>query len=267
MSSDFITAVHVEPRGTFDHVHVSVRGQVVGVLITDKGDGERIRNALLGAKYFGVDRPVEGPITREELIEWRALAALWLGVEEIVTINQTGFVGRIVLRLLDALHEARARLVELDGLLGEAQEVLGMSGHALKALKLLYDIQEGGESTLTPPRGNRPLTAGQREQFRSLAESFAAGGDEAGAAPVILALLDEVERLKAAFVPRPVPKASWGLEKDFSALYNAALDASMSAAGTPPWKILEAQLEQLRPAFEEVEEAARRRARQAKEGN
>ena len=145
MPSDFITAVHVEPRGTFDHVHVSVRGQVVGVLITDKGDGERVKNTLLGGKYFAFDRPVDGPITREELVEWRALASSWLEVEEIVTIGATGFVGRIVLRLLDALHEARARLVELDGLLVEAQEVLGMSGHAIKAMKRVVQATAAAE--------------------------------------------------------------------------------------------------------------------------
>jgi len=209
MPSDFITSIHVEPRGAFEHVHVFVRRQLVGTLITDRGDGERIKNALLGAKYFAFDRPADGPITREELVEWRALGATWLEAEEIVTIGVTGFVGRIVLRLLDALHEAQTRVVELDGLLREAQEVLGMSGHALKAMKLVVQATaaaERGELWVAQAGWNRPLTAEQLEQFRSLAESFQPGSDEAGVGPVIVALLDEVHRLKAAFVPRPVPR-------------------------------------------------------------
>jgi hypothetical protein len=140
-----------------------------------------------------------------------------------------------------------------------------MSGTALKAAKLLYDAQKQSETRVAETGWMRPLTAGQLEQYRTLAESFHDGGDEAGVAPVILSLLDEVHRLKAAFVPRPVAEPSW-LEKDFQVLYNAALDASMSSPGTPPWKILEAQLDRLRPAFEECE-VARRMGRQAKEGN
>jgi hypothetical protein len=47
--SDFITSVHVEPRGGYDHVSVFVRSQCVGTLIADRGDGARIRAVLLGA--------------------------------------------------------------------------------------------------------------------------------------------------------------------------------------------------------------------------
>ncbi len=104
----FITSVRVETVGAHEHVSVWVRGQLVGTLIVGPGDGERIKNALLGAKYFGTDRPVDGPITREELVEWRVLATGWLDAEEIFT-SPVGIVGRIMLRLLDALHEAQSR--------------------------------------------------------------------------------------------------------------------------------------------------------------
>jgi hypothetical protein len=218
MPSDFITSVHVDPRGIFDHVHVSVRGQVVGVLIADRGDGERIKNVLVG----------------------------------------------------NALREAQSRVAELDGLLGEAQELLGVSGHALRAMKRLYEAQKRGESRVAETGWNRPLTAGQLAQFRSLAEAFAVGGDDVGVTPVILALLDEVARLKAAFVPRPVREPSW-LEKDFHVLYLAterlvaALDLDREFEPSDLDDVKE-QLRRLMPVFEECE-VARRMDQQARKGN
>ncbi len=103
----FITSVRVETIGIHEHVSVWVRGQLVGTLIVGDGDGERIKNALLGAKYFGIDRSVDGPIDPVELVEWRVLATGWLDAEEIVTYP-VGTVGRIILRLLDALHDAQS---------------------------------------------------------------------------------------------------------------------------------------------------------------
>jgi hypothetical protein len=192
----------------------------VGTLITDRGDGERIKNALLGPKLVDLDRPVVGVLSPDELALWRAFATAWRdGRDTIPPFDELGEVGRIVLRLLDALDETQGRVIELDGLLGEAQELLGVSGHALRAMKRLYEIHKRGESRVAE-------TGGKREP-------------------------------------------SW-LEKDFHALYSAALDVSESVVEpdreTPPQRNLRAQLRRLMPAFEECE-VARRMDRQTREGN
>lgn len=177
MTDDLNTSVRVEPFGAHEHVRVWVRGQLVGTLITRPGDGERLKNALLGAKYFGTGRTVDGPITAVELVEWRVLATGWLEAEEIVT-SPVGVVGRIVLRLLDEVH-----------------------------------------------------------------------------------------RLKATFVSRPVAELSW-LEKDFHVLYRAALAACkttlLPGEGDATLEDLRRQLDRLAPAFEECE-VVRRMARQTRE--
>ncbi len=108
MTDNFLT-VRFEANGALESVEVFVRGRSAGTLYTGPGDGSRVATALLSAKYFGTDRPTDSPITPWELTEWRVLAAGWLDVEEIITVGETGFVGRTVLRLLDALHAAESR--------------------------------------------------------------------------------------------------------------------------------------------------------------
>ena len=110
MSEDFITSVQVCKEGLIEEVDVFVRGCRVGTLYVGPGEGERMKNALLGAKYFGIDRPVESPLTSLELVEWRVMATGWLEVDEI-GMSETGFVGRLVLRLLDEIHRLKAAFV------------------------------------------------------------------------------------------------------------------------------------------------------------
>lgn len=110
-------------------------------------------------------------------------------------------------------------------------------------------------------RLKRALTKPELDEFRRLAEGHA--GNRMAAA--IHTLLIEVDRLKAAFVPRPVPEASW-LVKDFHVLYRAAerLVAHIDAEGFIDLDVLRAQLQRLAPAFEQCE-VERRMGRQTKE--
>jgi hypothetical protein len=150
MPRDFITSVKVEPQGGYDHVQVWVRGELVGVLITKPDDGERIKNALLGAKYFGVDRPVDSPITRIELFEWRVLATGWLDVENIITAGDTGLVGRIILRLLDALLNTENELERTRQLNLDAENTLSECHAALKASALFVELAERRPEIIAP---------------------------------------------------------------------------------------------------------------------
>lgn len=103
MADPFISSANVETRGAHDHVHVFVRGQNIGELVCGLGDGERVRNILLSEKYFGTGRAPEGPIGTHDRIAWRVLATNWLDVDEV--IGEKGFIGRMVLRLLDRIQE------------------------------------------------------------------------------------------------------------------------------------------------------------------
>lgn len=49
MTTPFISSVKIETRGAHEHVHIWVRGQLVGTLVVSPGDGDRIKQALLGA--------------------------------------------------------------------------------------------------------------------------------------------------------------------------------------------------------------------------
>jgi hypothetical protein len=150
MPEDFITSVKVEPHGGHENVQVWVRGELVGALIVGLGDGERIKNALCGAKYFGVDRPVDSPITRIDLLEWRVLATGWLDADDIVTIGDTGLVGRIILRLLDALLNTETELDRTRKLNEDAENTLSECHAALKAATLLTEL---GLGTIAPSSG------------------------------------------------------------------------------------------------------------------
>ncbi len=110
---------------------------------------------------------------------------------------------------------------------------------------------------------SKPLTTEQLDAFRTLAKSVTA--NDAGAA-MILALLDEVDRLKNAFIPRPLTEVHW-LTKDFHVLYRTVeqLVADLDAEKLTGLGYVKAQIERLRPAFEECE-VARRMAQSKREG-
>lgn len=200
MSDGFITCVQVRQEGLIEEVDVFVRGRRLGTLYAGKGDGERLKNALLGAKYFGIDRTADGPIKAVELVEWRVLAAQWLEVEEIVTIGQTGFVGRMVLRLLDALHATQTELDRTRELNVDAENTLNECHGALKAAALLTDITG---KTFVP----RPLPEASwlikdfnvlYASARALADACNGRGDGRPYGP-LRALESQLERLKPAF--------------------------------------------------------------------
>jgi hypothetical protein len=150
MPKDFITSVKVATHGGHENVQVWVRDELVGALIVGPGDGERIKNALLGAKYFGVDRPPDSPITRIELLEWRVLATGWLDVDDIITAGDTGLVGRIILRLLDALLDTETELERTRELNLAAEKTLGECHAALKAASLFVELAERSPENLAP---------------------------------------------------------------------------------------------------------------------
>jgi hypothetical protein len=45
-TTPFISSVKVETKGAHEHVHIWVRGQLVGTLIMSQGDGARMKAAL-----------------------------------------------------------------------------------------------------------------------------------------------------------------------------------------------------------------------------
>lgn len=45
---DMISSVRVEPGPRHDHVHIWNRGGKAGILIVEKGDGNKIASKLLG---------------------------------------------------------------------------------------------------------------------------------------------------------------------------------------------------------------------------
>jgi hypothetical protein len=123
------------------------------------------------------------------LIEWRFLAAGWLEADEIV-MNETGFVGRIVLRLLDALHEASALAVEHDKLFADAQLALSECGGAVKAAKLLFDVQQDEAPWLL--KDFDALYRAAQRMLQSI-DACAVRGHE------VAELRAQLERLKPAF--------------------------------------------------------------------
>lgn len=135
MAEEFVTSVTVNPAGAHELVSVWVRGQLIGTLTVGPGDGERIKNALLGAKYFGIDRAVDGPVTALELVEWRVQATGWLDADEI-GMSETGFVGRLVLRLLDEVQ--RLKETAAPGAMSEVPEIPAL----VKDFHILYRLTE-----------------------------------------------------------------------------------------------------------------------------
>jgi len=104
---DLVVTTRTEWRGIHDHVTVWINGQNTGTLIVGAGHGAALERLLLGTGPQAL-----GPgfgVSDHELAEWRVLGTNWLDVSVIDTLGTTGLVGRLVLRLLDAVETLKAR--------------------------------------------------------------------------------------------------------------------------------------------------------------
>lgn len=106
-AADCMVSVRREARGIHDHVTVWINGENVGTLVAGLGQGAALERLLLGTG----PQPLGGGIgvSDAQLAEWRAIGSNWLDVSVIDTLGVTGLVGRIVLRLLDAIETMKAR--------------------------------------------------------------------------------------------------------------------------------------------------------------
>lgn len=116
MTDRFISSVTLETRGAHQHVTVFIRGRNVGTLVCGLGEGAPLAALIECANFMNLDKSGldQGDPTGHERFEWTALASNWLDVEEIT--GPTGFVGRIVLRLLHALEVAESKVKILDAI-------------------------------------------------------------------------------------------------------------------------------------------------------
>jgi len=170
-TSDFITCVRIEEGPAHSQVTVWIRGQSVGTLVCGADDADRIRNALVGAKYFGTDRSSDGPVRWEEQMEWRVLATNWLDVNEIIT-GPTGMVGRIVLRLLDALHAHGRFLAQARTVAEHWRDQEGVNTTEIDRLvetELEYDMAVAEDETVPAERPReKPHTPALVKDFHVL---------------------------------------------------------------------------------------------------
>jgi hypothetical protein len=106
-AADCMVTVHTQTRGIHDHVRVWINGQHVGTLVVGLGHGRQLERLLLGTGPQVLGDGIG--VSDEQLSEWRCMGTNWLDVARIDTLGVTGLVGRIVLRLLDAVETMKAR--------------------------------------------------------------------------------------------------------------------------------------------------------------
>ncbi len=106
-AADCMVSVRREARGIHDTVTVWINGQNVGTLVAGLGQGAALERLLQGTGPQLLDGGIG--VSDAQLSEWRVIGSNWLDVSVIDTLGVTGLVGRIVLRLLDAVEVLKAQ--------------------------------------------------------------------------------------------------------------------------------------------------------------
>ena len=136
-----VSRVDVSPEGVVDVVRVEVLGEHAGNLVVGFGNGRRIARLLKGAG----DEPTSEP-TSAEISQWITRAECWLDVDTIDT-DPPGEVGRIILRLIDALVQVRSE---------RAESIIDQGAHDVPWLvKDFHALYRAAEAAL-PANGKKP---------------------------------------------------------------------------------------------------------------